>query len=154
DPAYRPAQVAFLNFMLELNYEDKLDQILTGKGQPSMDQLLSSIDSELVIEVLERALAEHNLTAILPTIKALGERGEVRAARPGTSGRPGPLVRALYYPDRRVQFAAAAALLRMPSSPTPVAAGRVVEVLRRFVASSPAPKALVAFAPDLKAATL
>jgi hypothetical protein len=154
DPSYRPAQVAFLNFMLERNYEDKLDQLLTGKSVPSLDQLLSSIDSDLVMEVLERALAEHNLAVILPTIKALGERGEVRAARESPGGRPGPLVRALYYPDRRVQFAAASALLRMPESPTPVASRRVVELLRRFLGSSPTPKVLVAFAPDLKAATL
>jgi hypothetical protein len=158
DPAYRPAQVAFLNLMLEFilrdGYQDRLDQLMTGKSVPSLDQLLSSIDADLVMEVLERALAEHNLAVILPTVKALGERGEVRAARPGLNGNPGPLVRALYYPDRRVQFAAAAALLRMPESPTPAASGRVVEVLRRFVASSPTPKALVAFAPDLKAATL
>ena len=40
----------------------------------------------------------------------MGERGEVRAARTTTSGAAGPVVRALYYPDRRVQIAAVRAL--------------------------------------------
>ncbi len=154
DPSYRPAQVAFLNFTLERSTEDRLGEFFTGKGVPPLDQLLASIDADLVMQVLDRALAEHNLAVILPTIKALGDRGEVRAARPGLNDTPGPLVRALYYPDRRVQFAAAIALLRMPTGPAPPAAGRVVEVLRRFLAAGPAPKALVAFAPDLKAADL
>jgi hypothetical protein len=154
DPSYRPAQLVYLNFKLERAYDEKLDQLLTGKTDPALDQLLASIDATLVLDALDRALAEHNLPVALPLIKALGERGEVRAARPGSTGTPGPLVRALYYPDRRVQFAAATALLRMPAEPAPVAAGRVVEVLRRFVAAAPAPKALIAFAPDLQAAAL
>jgi hypothetical protein len=154
DPTYRPAQRIFLLLTLERAYEGKLDQILVGKTQPALDQLLATLDAGLLQEVLERGLADHNLAVILPLLKVLGERGEVRAARPGTSGNPGPLVRALYYPDRRVQFAAATALLHMPSEPAPVAAARVVEVLRRFVAAGTTPKALILFAPDQKAAEL
>jgi hypothetical protein len=154
DPSYRPAQIIFLTLTLERAYDEKLDLLLTGKTLPALDQLLASIDATLLIEALDRALAEHNLAVALPLIKALGERGEVRAARPGSTGTPGPLVRALYYPDRRVQFAAAYALLRMPGEPSPAAAGRVVEVLRRFVAAAPTPRALVVFAPDLQAAEL
>ena len=154
DPAYRPAQRVFLLLTLERAYEDKLDQVLVGKTQPALDQLLSTLDADLLLDVLERGLADHNLSVILPLVKVLGERGEVRAARSGANGTAGPLVRALYYPDRRVQFAAATALLHMPAEPAPVAASRVVEVLRRFVAASPTPGALILFAPDLKAAEL
>jgi CheY-like chemotaxis protein len=48
-----------------------------------------------------------------------------------------PLVRALYYPDRRVEMAAAEALLRIPNSAASLATTRVVEVLRRAVAAEP-----------------
>src|SRR5262249_47811878 len=55
---------------------------------------------------------------------------------------------------RRVQYAAARALLKLPSSQSPVASARVVEVLRRFLAAEPAPKVLIAFAKDARAAEL
>src|SRR5207237_8688109 len=60
-------------------------------------------------------------------------RAELSAARPDRS-RPGVLVRALDYPDRRVQLAAADALLRMPKN-VHSSHARVVEVLRRAVAA-------------------
>src|SRR5205814_396157 len=49
--------------------------------------------------------------------------------------------RSLGYPDRLVQFAAAEALLRIPAAPPANAAGRVVDVLRRYAAIDPQPKA-------------
>jgi hypothetical protein len=83
----------------------------------------------------------------LPVIRALGDRGEVRAARSPGDGPPRGIVKALYYPDRRVQFAAMQAMLRMPAGPVPVASTRIVELLRRFVAADPTPRALLLFAP-------
>jgi hypothetical protein len=154
DPGYRPAQLVFLNLMLQRVYKNGLDQVLLGKTDPSLDALLAGIDADLLLEALDRALAEHDLTTILPVGKALGDRGEVRAAREGTAGRPGVLLRALYYPDRRVQLAAALALLKMPTEPAPPAAARVVEVLRRFVAAGSTPKVLVAYSSVARGAEL
>ena len=58
-------------------------------------------------------------------------------------------VRALNYPDRRVQMAAADALMRIPGEPGPVAAGRIVEVWCRALAADPAdhaaPKVIVGY---------
>ena len=42
---------------------------------------------------------------ILPLVQILGQRGEVRAALPSQGGQQRGLVRALFYADRRVQFA-------------------------------------------------
>jgi CheY-like chemotaxis protein len=161
DKQYIPAQVIYLSFLLEAEftrkpYDGQLDKLLTEKRPPALARLLAKIDYELLITVLERALAEHNYAVMLPLIDALGDRGEVRAAMPTSAGAPGALVRALYYPDRRVQYAAARALLKLPSSPSPspVASARVVEVLRRFLAAEPAPKVLIAFARDARAAEL
>ena len=40
DRSYRPAQSLFLTLTLERAYDGKLDQLLTGKTSPSLDQLL------------------------------------------------------------------------------------------------------------------
>ena len=57
-------------------YQGKFDELLTGKSNPGLDQLLTSIDADLVMRLLERGLAEHDLAVILPTVRALGERGD------------------------------------------------------------------------------
>ena len=69
----------------------------------------------LVNAVLERALTEHRPAVILGAVRDLGERKEIRSLRPMERGQP-PMVRALHYPDRRVQMAAAEALLQIPDS--------------------------------------
>jgi hypothetical protein len=152
DPAYKPAQTVFLNLMLDHNYAPQLDQVFLKKTPGDLRRLLASIDSDLLISTLERALSENKTRVILALVEALGDRGEVRAASLSVSGSAHGVVRALYYPDRRVQFAAAQALLRMPVATVPVAGDRIVEILRRFVASEPQPKALVAYTPAAKAA--
>jgi hypothetical protein len=159
DPTYRPAQVVLLSLALDkASGRVGLDQPLPRETR----ELLSTINPDLVIKVLERALTEHRTPVILATVRALGDRGEVCAARivsarPPTReqavnyAEPTPvLVRALNYPDRRVQFAAADALLRIPGPPAPRASTRIVDVLRRAVAAEPdlkaetGPKLLVA----------
>jgi hypothetical protein len=152
DPAYKPAQTVFLNLMLDHNFAPQLDEVFLKKTPGDLRRLLASIDSDLLIRTLERALGENKTRVILALVEALGDRGEVRAARPSVSSAPQGVMRALTYPDRRVQFAAALAMLRMPGATVPVAGDRIVEILRRFVAADPQPKALVAYAPADKAA--
>ena len=60
-----------------------------------------------------------------------------------TGGRPDPLVEALSAPDRRVQFAAAEALVRLDPRRAFSGASRVVPVLGRFLASQGVGRALV-----------
>ena len=148
DPTYQPAQIILLNLMLEQTYRSKVDQVLSEPMPPKMQQLLTTLDADLAMRVLERGLEDRQLAVILPLIQTLGERGEVRAAKLGTGGPPRGIVRGLYYPDRRVQFAAMKAMLRMPgSAPPAVAADRIVELSRRFLAADPTPKALIVYAP-------
>src|SRR5262249_18299877 len=97
--------------------------------------------------VFERALNEHQIPIVLPILQVLGERGEVRTARAPGAGPPQGIVRALYYPDRRVQFAAVQAMLRMPQAPAPVAATRIVDLLARFVAADAVPRAMLIHTP-------
>lgn len=143
DPAYQPAQVIFLSLALEKAAEPLgLDRPLT-KGPPEVRQLLASVNPELVTAVLDRALTENRIPVILAAARALGALADVRALRPTSRG-DSALVRALNYPDRRVQLVAADALLRIPGQPANPAAARVVEVLRRQAAAEPVARVLIA----------
>jgi CheY-like chemotaxis protein len=154
DPSYPPAQSLFLILALQQAYGPRLDQALLQPTPPALQQLLATIDGDLLDSVLERALTEGDLPVILGAVQAIGERGELRLARPSANVTPRGLVRALYYPDRRVQMAAARALLRIPSMQVPVASSRVVEVLRRFLAADPVPKVLLLFIAERRIAEL
>lgn len=148
DPAYQPAQVVYLSMMLERHYRPNVEKILTEPVPPKMHEFLTKLDADVVIRVLERGMEDRQLPVILPLIQALGERGEFRAARQSETGQPRGIVKALYYPDRRVQFAAMKAMLKMPDSGRPaVASERVVELSRRFLASELKSKALVVHPP-------
>src|SRR5262249_27073073 len=109
DPAYRPAQLVFLSMALDKAYErGGIDKPLSTAA-PKVRALLATVDPELRVAVLDRALQENHLPVILGSVQALGDLGEVRATRASGTEVP-PLVRALSYGDRRVQFAAADAL--------------------------------------------
>jgi CheY-like chemotaxis protein len=129
DSGFEPAQVIFLSIALD-------------KGGPNAKQLAREVNPDLVIKVLERAMAERRLPVILGTIHALGDLGEMRAAR-AIGGNDPALVKALFYPDRRVQFAAADALLRMPSTGPQRHPARIVEILRRPIFTGAVPRVLV-----------
>jgi hypothetical protein len=153
DPAYAPAQQVFLALALEKGVERTgLDQPL-GKGAPDVQKLVSTVNPTLLIQVLDRALTENRVPVILGAVRALGDLEETRAVLPSAKGEPA-LVRALNYPDRRVQMAAAEALLRLPVKPSPTTAARVLDVLRRAAGIEPdgkaAAKVLVAFGTDAR----
>jgi CheY-like chemotaxis protein len=150
DPTYEPAQVVYLSLALEKGFDRAgLDQPLE-KGAPAVKELVKSVNPDLVNTVLDRALAEHRLPVILGSVRALGDLQDVHAVRGNKTTPPPPLVRALYYPDRRVQMAAADALLHIPARPHPLAISRTVEVLRRMANSEGVSKALVADANQMR----
>ena len=141
DPAYEPAQIVFLSLALDKAIERAgISEPLSKTGQ--FKDLLTSVNPELVIAVLRKALQENRVPVILGATRALGELAEGKAAQPGTERVP-VLVQALNYPDRRVQIAAADAILRLPR-PLPVATHRVTEVLRRAASLEVTPKVLIA----------
>lgn len=146
DPTYEPAQVVLTSLVLEKAYERSgLDKPLPAETR----ELLNSLSPDLLIAVLNRALVDRRMPVILGAVHALGDLGAVQAVRPGSRGSP-VLVRALNYPDRRVQMAAADALLRIPGPASTVVGARIVEVLRRALNAEPdagpeaeAPRAIV-----------
>jgi CheY-like chemotaxis protein len=141
DPGYEPAQLVFVTLALDRAYQD-VDQPLS-KAAPRVKEMLATINPDLLVTALQRALNERRLPVILGTIRALGDLVEVRAARPRGQGMP-VLARALYYPDRRVQFAAADALLRIPGAQDSQASARVVAVLGRLCGADSVQKVLIA----------
>jgi hypothetical protein len=150
DPDYRPAQLVALSFAVDKAME-KAAGAAVSRGSPEASELLAKASPELVMDMLDRALKESRTGVALAAVRSLGDRAEARAKRPGRGGEPG-LVRALYYPDPRVQFAAAQALLNIPGAPAPKTATRIVEVLARALSPAaayvPGPKVLVALADE------
>ncbi len=145
DPANEPAQIVYLSLALEKGFERSgLDQPLE-KNAPRAKELARVVNPALLVATLDRALADHRVPVILGIVRTLGDLGVVQALRPSQGPEPA-LLRALNYPDRRVQLAAADAVLRIPNTnPYPISA-RVVEVLRRAGAADAQPRVLVAAA--------
>ncbi len=112
-----------------------------AKAEPDVYALLASAPSNALINILENALLENRTALAFGTIQALGDRSEKLAAtqqqKAGTN-RPAVLVRAMSYPDPRVQLAAAVALLRMPVGTNHGANAAIVDVLRRTIAGQDA----------------
>jgi CheY-like chemotaxis protein len=149
DPTYRPAQIALLSLVLDKSAEKIGPAQPLAKGAPKVHELLATTSPELIDAVLERALNERRTAVALLCVRALGGLADPHANRPSVKGEP-ILVRALYYPDRRVQMAAAEAILRGADPIGSAAGARVLDVLRRALAAEPtsasAPKVLIGFA--------
>jgi hypothetical protein len=146
DPAYRPAQEVFLSLAIDKAMARDLSKPLSVNS-PEVNELLAKANPELVIEILDRAIKEKRTGVVLAAVQSLGSRAEVRAKKPTGRGEAA-LVRALYYPDPRVQMSAVEALLRIPGPPAPKTAARIVEILSRVLTPmatlSPGRKVLVA----------
>jgi hypothetical protein len=152
DPGYVPAQYAFLDMTLERTILQDFDKAVLQPLPPATQRLLATVDADLLLRLMDKAYEDANIPILLGTLRALGDRREARAAKATGFGTPQGIVRGLYFPDRRVQFAAVNALLKMPTSPTPVAASRVVDVLNRLVTIDQPPAALILGASGDKAA--
>jgi CheY-like chemotaxis protein len=139
DSTYRPAQLVMLNLLIDKRYEPPTPDRPLGKLPPTMEDLLLTLNPDVLNSALELALRDERTPTILALIKALGKLADVRTLKPETTGEP-PLVRALHYGDRRVQMAAADAILRIPGSASVQASARIIDVLK------------TALVPDLAAA--
>jgi hypothetical protein len=151
DPSYVPGQFAFLDMTLERAILQDYEKAILQPLSPGLQRLLATLDADLLLRLMDRAYEEGNLPILLGTIRTLGDRRESRAARASGFGTPRGIVRGLYYPDRRVQFLAVESLLKMPTTPAPVAANRVVDVLGRLLTVDTPPAVLVVGASQDKA---
>jgi CheY-like chemotaxis protein len=144
-PDHARAQQVFLALAIEYH------AIRAGGGRhlsrtnPELHAALATAPFELLADLLEEAMRTKKTAVVLAAVRVLGERTEPRASRPPGKGervppgrdRPALLVKALDYPDPRVQFTAADALLRVPGPPTHGRNAQIVRILAAAVAGDP-----------------
>jgi HEAT repeat protein len=140
DPTDRNAQVAQVSLALEKAVER------VGYGAfPANDQATfgaATASGPLVLsDVLRTAIADGKTDLAAVAVMALAQVTDATAL--SSTGRPHPLVDALYAPGRRTQFAAAKAIVDLaPTDPFP-GSSRVVPTLARFATYQALPRAVI-----------
>ncbi len=139
-PTDRSARIV----QLSLNLEKAIERAGFTKFNAQDDaefKAATAAGPALLIETLKTAIADGKTDLAAVSASALGGVIDERALAAG--GRPHPLVDALYSPGRRLQFAAARAIVKLaPLAPFP-GAGRVVPTLARFLPAQLLPRAIV-----------
>jgi len=141
-PDYAKAQRVFLGLAIEHHAMRAGGGRPLSRTAPDLHAALATAPFELLSDLLEDSLRTKKTAVALAVVRVLGERTEPKASRPTGRGgekvnpgrdlRPALLVKALDYPDPRVQFAAADALLRVPGPPTH---GRNADIVRILAAA-------------------
>ncbi len=139
DPANHAAQVVQLSLALEKSIER------TGYGDfPAKDQAVYTAavasGARVLADVMKTAVADGKSDLAAAAVQALG-----RVVKPRDLAGPrlNPLVEALYGPGRRIQFAAAKALVDLDPKGLFPGSSRVVPILARFVLHQADSRAIV-----------
>jgi HEAT repeat protein/CheY-like chemotaxis protein len=133
---------------LALVVQLEADQTFAGLDQPLPQGKGTAWETAhaLSIEASEGALVDaielDRPTAIAAILEVLGTSGRSELLDP-ENGRESPLVKALGYPDRRVQVAALKAILALDPAEPYKGASRVVETMKYLLSSSGQPRVLV-----------
>ena len=142
DPAYRPAKITLLSVALEKSVEKVgIDKALPNTRNGVLETALSA-GPDLVADVLTDALRQRRTAVVLGAVRALAQTGGALLLSSNRS-EAGLLVRALDYPDRRVQYAAATAILEIGPGANFPHSRRVVQSLVRALAPQSAPGVLI-----------
>lgn len=146
-PDYAPAQKVFFGIAIEHQTARVGGNLTLAKAAPELWGPLVTAPFQLLAEMLEESIRDKKTPVVLAVVRVLGERAESQAGRstgkpgekaaPAGETRPSLLVRALDYPDPRVQFAAVDALLKMPGAPTHNRSAQIVKILAATVAADP-----------------
>ncbi len=143
DPTDESSQTIALSTLLQ-EESDRLGQAFPQADPAGVWSMALASGPKTLENVLKRAMTtgRHERVAVL-AVQALGQVVSTSdLVVPG--GQPHILVKALSSPDRRVQFAAAKALVDLDPSQQFPGSSRVVPVLSRFLLSNPAlPRAVV-----------
>jgi HEAT repeat protein len=141
DPADVPAQVAFLSLMLEKAAERTgPDAVATADPSGAFAATLTA-GPDVLARVARQAMDDRKFDLAAAALTALGQVTDRTVLAAGR--RPQPLVEGLTAPDRRVQFAAARALVGLEPRHTFPGSSQVVPVLARFAAGQATPRAVV-----------
>jgi hypothetical protein len=139
-PHDREAQVVQLSLALEKAVDQVGFTAFVARDQAALTAATASGPS-ILEEVLKTAVADGKTDLAAAAVMALARVTNPTAL--AATGQPHPLVNALTVPGRRVQFAAARALVAMvPTQPFP-GSSRIVSTLARFAGSQANPRAVV-----------
>jgi CheY-like chemotaxis protein len=122
--------------------EAKVNQISLGLAHDPAAWKAPALESgpEVLGKVVRRAIADGRADLATTATSLLGQISKREDLKADSSS---PLTEALFAPDRRVQFAAAEALVKLEPKARFLGSSRVVPVLARFVAAQTNPRALV-----------
>ena len=134
------ARVVQLSLSLEKAIERAGFTAFNAGDQPEL-KAATDAGPALLTVALKTAIADGKTDLAAVLAGALGSVTDVRAVASG--GRPHPLVDALYSPGRRLQFAAARALVKLAPDSTCPGAGRIIPTLARFLPKQVQPRAIV-----------
>lgn len=129
-PERTPVQTVYLMAILsEAVQRSGWNTVLSAETSPAMETAVSA-GVEPLLAVLESALSMPRPDAVWASLQALSPLASKELLR-RQEGRASPVVRALNFPDPRVQFAAAMVCLRSDPQLQFSGSTRVAEVLRR-----------------------
>lgn len=153
DPERAQIQTLYLLTMLATEVQRVgWDEVLTAETSLPMQMAVAS-GVETLQSVLEQAMAMGRTDAVWAALQGLSALASPELVR-GQGGQSSPVFKALNFPDPRVQFAAAVALLRSDPSLKFPQGSRVVEVLRRSLRDSDAARAVIIHPDKAESATL
>ena len=138
-PTDLAAQEKFLAVAIERGVERAGFRDL-AEADPVLFEILAAAPSDMLNTMLEQAIVEQRTALVFGLTGLLAIRADRTAATGPAPGKTGVFVRALDYPDPRVQLAAAIGLLKAPGPATHGKPARVVEVLRRAAAAESPPE--------------
>ncbi|MDB5386140.1 MAG: hypothetical protein JWM11_1786 [Planctomycetaceae bacterium] len=140
-PDRQDVQTTYLNLLFaeEVAIGGPSKPLKSGPG--STQDLAASLGADAVVRALSEALELHKSDSALVALRVLGKIGTVQQVKV-VSGKQSVLQRALNYPSRRVQFAAAQAIVALdPTSKYP-GADRVIAILGRALTQAEATEKL------------
>ena len=139
-PSDRSAQVVQLSLSLEKAIERAGFTSFLTKDQATFATTVAAGPS-ILSEVLKTAIADGKTDLAAMTASALGRAIDKTAL--AATGRPHPLVESIFAPGRRLQFAAAKAVVMLAPTESFPGASRVVPTLARFLPKQSLPRAIV-----------
>jgi len=112
NPKFYPAVSLWLaaNLKRQSNLSPGQKDPTRAPGEPSADYYALASPAKYLQHVLARALRDHDSAVAIGAIKALRKTAGAKSLILSVSGGTQPLVKAMSYPDRNVQFLAALAL--------------------------------------------
>lgn len=167
-PDYIPAMKVFFGIAIEHQTARSGGSLTFANAPHDLITAVATAPYQLLAEMLDEAIRDKKTAVVLAVCRVLGQRDETRAGRAGNKpgekstvdkeGKPSLLVRALDYPEPRVQFIAAEALLRLPGPPMHNRNAQIVKILAAALAADPfddaKQKVLLGDADELRAADI